>query len=228
MTRAGGSQRAAARLFAHDRRCAVRVAGADEAGRGCLAGPLVAASVCIDLARLTRSERRALGDLDDSKRLSPAVRDRLAKAIWGIAEQVVVAHADPATIDRDGLHRTNLRLLAAVLGRLDPAPGVCLVDGFALGGAAVSHRAIVGGDRTSAVIAAASVIAKVTRDRTMRELAARYPEYGFDEHMGYATPRHRAAIARYGPAPIHRRSFASAAYAAFEDALGTPAPVLAR
>jgi ribonuclease HII len=204
-----GSQRAAVGLFAHDRRCAAaRVAGADEAGRGCLAGPLVAASVCIDLARLTQAER-------------------LAKAIWIIADQVVVAHADPATIDRDGLHRTNLRLLAAVLGRLDPVPEACLVDGFALGDDAVAHRAITGGDRTSAVIAAASVIAKVTRDRAMCELAVRYPEYGLDRHMGYATPRHREAIARYGPTPIHRRSFASASYTAFADAGRVAAPVVA-
>jgi ribonuclease HII len=209
-----GSQRAAAGLFAHDRRCgAVRVAGADEAGRGCLAGPLVAACVCIDVARLTPAERRALGDLDDSKRLAPAVRERLASAIWVIAEQVALVSADAATIDREGLHRTNLRLLAAVLGKLDPVPEACFVDGFALGTGAVAHRAITGGDRTSAAIAAASVIAKVTRDRMMRALAERYPDYGFEEHMGYGTPRHRAAIARFGPTPIHRRSFASAAYA---------------
>jgi len=226
VTPAHGSQRAAVGLFAHDRRCGgVRVAGADEAGRGCLAGPLVAASVCIDLARLTPGERRALGDLDDSKRLTPAVRERLAKAIWVIAEQVVVAHADAATIDRDGLHLTNVRLLATVLGRLDPAPETCLVDGFALGEDAVGHRPITGGDRTSAAIAAASVIAKVTRDRAMRALAARYPDYGFDEHMGYATLRHRDAISRYGPTPIHRRSFASASYAAFADGAPAAAPV---
>ncbi len=216
MTLPGGSQRAAVGLFAHDRRCgAARVAGADEAGRGCLAGPLVAASVCIDLGRLTHAERRALGDLDDSKRLIPAVRERLAAAIWVIAEQVVVASADAPTIDRDGLHRTNLRLLTRVLGGLDPVPGACLVDGFALGADAIAHRPIAGGDRTSAAIAAASVVAKVTRDRMMRALAGRYPDYGFDEHMGYATPRHRAAIARFGPSAIHRRSFASAAYAAY-------------
>jgi ribonuclease HII len=216
VTPPGGSQRAAVGLFAHDRRCgAPRVAGADEAGRGCLAGPLVAASVCLDLRRLTSAERRALGDLDDSKRLAAAVRERLAAAIWVIAEQVVVASADPATIDRDGLHRTNLRLLAAVLGDLDPVPGACLVDGFALGADAVAHRPIAGGDRRSAAIAAASVIAKVTRDRMMCALAGHYPDYGFDEHMGYATPRHREAIARFGPSTIHRRSFASAAYTAY-------------
>jgi ribonuclease HII len=211
-----GSQRAAVALFAHDRRCGgARVAGADEAGRGCLAGPLVAASVCIDLGRLTPGERRALGDLDDSKRLAPEVRERLAAAIWVIAEQVAVASADAARIDRDGLHRTNLRLLAAVLGNLQAPPAACLVDGFALGPGAVAHRAVAGGDRRSAAIAAASVIAKVTRDRLMRELAGRYPGYGLEEHMGYATPRHREAIARLGPTAIHRRSFVSASYDAY-------------
>lgn len=225
MTPAGGSQRAAVGLFAHDRRLgAPRVAGADEAGRGCLAGPLVAASVVLDLGRMTAADRRALGDLDDSKRLAAPVRERLAAAIWVIAEQVVVACADAATIDRDGLHRTNLRLLAAVLAGLDPAADVCVVDGFALDEGAVAHRPIIGGDRTSAAIAAASVIAKVTRDRTMQALAERYPEYGFDEHMGYATPRHRAVVARCGPSAIHRRSFRSAAYLAY--ASGAPAAVL--
>ncbi len=194
------------------------MAGADEAGRGCLAGPLVAASVCLDLGGLTPSARRLLGDLDDSKRLAPGVRERLARAIWVIAEQVVVVSADAATIDRDGLHRTNLRLLADALGRLDPTPHACLVDGFALGPGAVRHQAIIGGDRTSAAIAAASVIAKVTRDRVMAGgVAAAYPDYGFDAHMGYATARHRQAIVWYGPSPVHRRSFVSAAYTEFAE-----------
>ena len=219
MTAVRGSQRAARRLLAYDRRLGVRlVAGADEAGRGCLAGPLVAASVCLDVNGLTPSTRRALADLDDSKRIARDVRERLARAIWVIADQVVIALADAPTIDRDGLHRTNLRLLSDVFARLDPMPDVCLVDGFALGPGAVPHRAITGGDRTSAAIAAASVIAKVTRDRVMANvIATSYPQYGFEEHMGYATARHRQAIVRHGPSPVHRRSFASAAYAAFTE-----------
>jgi ribonuclease HII len=216
VTSAQRSRRPAVALFAHDRRCgAGRVAGVDEVGRGCLAGPLVAASVVLDLDALTASERRLLGDLDDSKRLRPRVRARLADAVWAVADQVVLVTASAVTIDRDGLHRTNLRLLRLALGQLDPRPAVCLVDGFGLGADAGAHRAIRHGDRTSAAIAAASVVAKVARDRAMTDLARRYPAYGFDEHMGYATARHREAIVRYGPTPVHRRSFASPSYAEF-------------
>jgi ribonuclease HII len=216
VTSGRGSQHVADALFAYDRAASTgSLAGADEAGRGCLAGPIVAASVCLDPHRLTENQERQLSELDDSKRLTPAVRERLADAIWVVADQVVVVAAGAATIDRDGLHRTNRRLLEAVLTGLNPRPEVCLVDGFALGADAGSHIHIVGGDRTSAAIAAASVIAKTTRDRLMVRLARRYPDYGFDEHKGYATARHRDAIARYGPTPIHRRSFASPAYEQF-------------
>jgi ribonuclease HII len=211
-----GAHRPSARLFAHDRALgARRVAGTDEAGRGCLAGPLVVAAVCLDIEGMAPRARRALGDLDDSKRLAPAVRERLAQAILRHAEQVVVVSAAPATIDRDGLHRTNLRLLARALAAIEPCPSVCLVDGFALGEGAPAHRAVVGGDRTSACIAAASVIAKVTRDRLMRgPMALAYPGFGFERHVGYATPDHHAALAAEGMSPIHRRSFRSAAYLA--------------
>ena len=211
-----GAHRPSARLFAHDRALGLdRLAGADEAGRGCLAGPLVVAAVCMDIAGMPARARRALGDLDDSKRLSPAVRERVSEAILRHAEQVVVVSAGPATIDRDGLHRTNLRLLARALAAIEPCPSLCLVDGFRLGEAAPAHRAVVGGDRTSACIAAASVIAKVTRDRLMRGPMARaYPGFGFDRHLGYATPDHHAALAAEGMSPIHRRSFRSAAYPA--------------
>jgi ribonuclease HII len=206
--------RVAARLFAHDRAFgAARVGGADEAGRGCLAGPLVVAAVCIDVRNIGRRARLALSDLDDSKRLAPAVRERLAGVILRAAEQVVVQVASPATIDRDGLHRTNLRLLAKALAALDPCPDVCLVDGFRLGPAAPEHRAVVGGDRRSACIAAASVIAKTARDRLMAGPIARaYPDFGFDRHVGYATPDHHAALAAAGLSPLHRRSFQSVAY----------------
>ena len=209
-----GAHRPSARLFAHDRSLGVRrVAGADEAGRGCLAGPLVVAAVCLDLEGLGPSARRALGDLDDSKRLTPAVRERVAQAILRHAEQVVVVSASSATIDRDGLHRTNLRLLARALAAITPCPSLCLVDGFALGPSAPAHRQVIGGDRTSACIAAASVVAKTTRDRLMRgPMATAYPGFGFERHMGYATPDHHAALAVEGMSPVHRRSFRSAAY----------------
>ncbi|WP_217912976.1 ribonuclease HII [Miltoncostaea marina] len=209
-----GQHRPSARLFAHDRGFGERrVAGADEAGRGCLAGPLVVAAVCLDLEALTPSGRRALGDLDDSKRLPHPVRERVAAAVMRHAQQVVVLSASAATIDRDGLHRTNLRLLARALSALRPCPTICLVDGFRLGPAAPPHRAVVGGDGRSAAIAAASVIAKTARDRLMTGPAhAAYPAFGFGDHVGYATSEHHAALRAEGLSPLHRRSFRSAAY----------------
>lgn len=209
-----GAHRPSARLFAYDRALGVpRVAGTDEAGRGCLAGPLVVAAVCLDLDALTPRGRRALGDLDDSKRLPHDVRERVAAAILHHAEQVVVMMASAATIDRDGLHRTNLRLMREALARLAPSATVCLVDGFRLGPTAPEHRAVVGGDRRSASIAAASVIAKTTRDRLMAgPIADAYPRFGFAQHVGYATPEHHAALRTEGLSPLHRRSFRSAAY----------------
>jgi ribonuclease HII len=215
-----GSHRPSARLFAHDRAFGVgRIAGADEAGRGCLAGPLVAAAVCLDLTRLTARARRALGDLDDSKRLAPDVRERLYAAIMRDADQVVVLMAGHRTIDRDGLHRTNLRLLRTALAGVTPCPDLCLVDGFRLGPTAPPHRAVTGGDRRSACIAAASVIAKVTRDRLMAgPVAQAHPGFGFETHVGYATPEHHAALREAGLSPVHRRSFRSVAYPDDEDA----------
>jgi ribonuclease HII len=124
---------------------------------------------------------------------------------------VVIRAADG--IDRRGLHVTNIEALANALERLQPEPGTtCLVDGFSLRDCSVAHRAVIEGDGTSAAIAAASVIAKVTRDRYMHEAAARHPGWGFDEHVGYSTPEHRAAIHRLGISPLHRRSFQSVAY----------------
>jgi ribonuclease HII len=208
------ARRPAARLFAHDRAFGeTRLAGADEAGRGSLAGPLVVAAVCLDLSRLDRRGRRELGDLDDSKRLLPEVRARLADAILSLADQVVVTMASPATIDRDGLHRTNLRLLGAALRALRPPPRLCLVDGFRLGPNAPPHRAVIGGDARSACIAAASVVAKTARDRLMAGPVARaHPGFGFERHVGYATPSHHAALRSAGLSPVHRRSFQSLAY----------------
>lgn len=209
-----GAHRPAARLFAYDRALgAQRVAGVDEVGRGCLAGPLVVAAVCLDLGALTSAGRRALGDLDDSKRLRPDVRARVADAVMRHAEQVVVLCASPSTIDRDGLHRTNLRLLARALAAIDPCADVCLVDGFSLGATAPVHRRVVGGDHLSAAIAAASVIAKTVRDRLMAgPVEDAYPRFGFASHVGYATPDHHTALRSEGLTPLHRRSFRSAAY----------------
>jgi ribonuclease HII len=188
------------------------VAGADEAGRGCLAGPLVAAAVCFDYGELDDAGLDALSGLDDSKRLTRLRREALYAEVVKHARQVVVVSFSPATIDRDGLHRCNLGALARAVERLDPAPHVTLVDGFRLPGCPREHRAVVGGDRLSAAIAAASIVAKVSRDRVMRTLHDTYPEYGFDSHVGYATAAHQAAITEYGICELHRLSFGSVAY----------------
>jgi ribonuclease HII len=188
------------------------VAGADEAGRGCLAGPLVAASVCLDYAVLDEVDLAALDALDDSKRLTSARRELLYAQILRRARQVVVVLCSPATIDRDGLHRCNLGALSRAIERIDPLPDVALVDGFRLPGCGREHRAVVGGDRLSAAIAAASIVAKVSRDRLMRALHDTYPAYGFDRHVGYATAAHQAAITEHGVCELHRLSFGSVAY----------------
>ena len=205
-------------LFAFDRtRCPQgTVAGADEAGRGCLAGPLVAAAVCFDYGRLSRADLRALSALDDSKKLARPVREQLLDEILGRARQVAVICFAPQTIDREGLHRCNLAALTAALERLSPRPDLAFVDGFALPGARVAHEAVIGGDGRSAAIAAASIVAKVTRDRLMLRLHERFPQYAFDHHVGYATPEHRAAIAAHGVCSLHRLSFASVAYTQLE------------
>lgn len=202
------------RLFAFDRGLESRyVAGADEAGRGCLAGPLVAAAVLIDYERLSRSDRRSLGGLHDSKQMTEERRLEMYPCVLRAAARVSVVVRSAAGIDRRGLHVTNLEALSAALERLEPPEGaICLSDGFSLRRCAVPHRAVVEGDGTSAAIAAASVVAKVTRDRYMREAAARHPGWGFEEHVGYSTPEHRAAIEQLGISPLHRRSFQSVAY----------------
>ncbi len=202
------------RLFAFDRGLQSRfVAGADEAGRGCLAGPLVAAAVLIDYERLSYSDRRLLGGLHDSKQMSEDRRLEMYPSVLRATSRISVVVRSAAGIDRRGLHVTNLEALSVALERLDPpAEATCLSDGFPLPRCAVPHRAVVEGDGTSAAIAAASVIAKVTRDRYMREAAAEHPGWGFDEHVGYSTPEHRAAIEQIGISPLHRRSFQSVAY----------------
>lgn len=189
------------------------VAGADEAGRGCLAGPIVAAAVCLDLEALGSDGLDEIAALDDSKRLSPRRRAHLAGVVMRRAQQVVVVSATCRSIDADGLHATNIRIMRRALEALDPAPGIALVDGFHLGDDAPPHRRLVKGDATSAAVAAASVIAKEARDRLMRgPAAAAYPAYGFDGHVGYITAAHTAAVRAQGPSPIHRLSFRSSAY----------------
>jgi ribonuclease HII len=206
------------RLFAFDRGLRSRfVAGADEAGRGCLAGPLVAAAVLIDYERLSLSDRRTLGGLHDSKQMTEERRLEMFPCVLRAAERVSVVVRSAAGIDRRGLHVTNIEALSCALERLAPGDSaICLVDGFSLPRCTVPHRPVIQGDGTSAAIAAASVLAKVTRDRYMHEAASRHPGWGFEEHVGYSTPEHRQAIEEIGISPLHRRSFQSVAYAQLE------------
>lgn len=201
------------KLFAHDRALGVRfVAGADEAGRGCLAGPLVAAAVLFDQERLDRDARRALAALNDSKRETAATRAALYPVILRVATKVCIVSRCAPGIDQRGLHRTNLAALRDALLGVACEGALCLSDGFSLGEIGYASRALVKGDATSAAIAAASVLAKETRDRYMRRVDARNPGWGFAQHVGYASPEHRSAIQRLGVTPLHRLSFQSAAY----------------
>ena len=200
-------------MFNFDRSLGVRfVAGADEAGRGCLAGPLVAAAVLFDLQRLTPADVRALGALNDSKQQTPERRAELFPVILRIASQVAIVSRCAPGIDARGLHVTNLAALHQALERVACPGCVCLSDGFPLAELAHQQMAVVGGDAKSAAIAAASVIAKETRDRYMRRADATHPGWEFAEHVGYSTPEHRDAIERLGVSPLHRLSFQSAAY----------------
>jgi ribonuclease HII len=203
----------ARRLFAFDRELGVRfVAGADEAGRGCLAGPLVAAAVLFDYERLSRGDVRALAALNDSKQQTPAVREALYPTILRVAARVAIVSRCAPGIDRRGLHVTNLAALRDALARVACESCVCLTDGFPVAALGHEQRAVVGGDARSAAIAAASVVAKVTRDRYMHRADALHPGWEFAAHVGYATPEHRAAIERLGITPLHRLSFQSTAY----------------
>jgi ribonuclease HII len=188
------------------------VAGADEAGRGSLAGPLVAAAVLLDHRRLRGRACAPLGLLDDSKRRAAPVRERLFQSVLACAERVAVIVVPPQEIDARGLHRSNLDGLARALTLLDaPAQATLLTDGFRVP-LGRDHLAVVDGDARSAAVAAASIVAKVTRDRLMHREHHRFPLYGFDSHVGYSTPMHRAAVRRHGPCELHRRSFMSIAY----------------
>lgn len=196
-------------LLRYDRDLGSRwVAGADEAGRGALAGPLVAAAVLFEPAALRRSERTALAALDDSKRVPAARRAALADTIVRIATRVAVVAVSARLVDREGVQRANLGSLERAVRALGTPDGTrVLVDGYALGATAPEHVRLVRGDGTSAAVAAASIVAKVARDRLMVALDARHPGYAFGVHAGYGTAAHRAAIDALGPSPQHRRSF---------------------
>jgi ribonuclease HII len=205
------------KLLRFDRRLGVRfVAGADEAGRGSLAGPLVVAGVLLDYESLRDHRVRPLARLNDSKQLSHDAREELFSAVLSCATRVSVHVFTPGTIDRNGLHRSNLAGLRAALRGCLPAD-VCLVDGFRLGKEAPPHRAVVDGDTKSAAVAAASIVAKVTRDRYMRRADALYPAFGFSSHVGYITPGHSRVVRERGPCEIHRMSFQALCYRTEEE-----------
>ena len=188
------------------------VAGADEAGRGSLAGPLVAAAVLFDYERLSLSDVRSLSALNDSKQHTAEMREVLYPRVLRAATRVAVVSRCVRGIDERGLHKTNLAALRDALRRVGCVGCLCLSDGFPVPATGFDQRPVVGGDATSASIAAASVIAKVTRDRFMQRMEARYPGWEFAVHVGYSTPEHRAAIEKLGVSPLHRLSFQSMAY----------------
>jgi ribonuclease HII len=176
------------------------VAGVDEAGRGALAGPLLAAAVVL-------AERFDPEGLEDSKLLTPLQRERMYARIQGEALAIAVCRAMPGRIDRSGLHKTNIRLLRRALTMLPVRPEYILTDGFPIPRLPVPSLGMRKGDMVTASVAAASVVAKVTRDRAMNRYHRRYPQYGFNTNRGYGTAAHWEALFRFGPSPIHRRSF---------------------
>lgn len=179
-----------------------RVAGVDEAGRGPLAGPIVAAAVVL---------AGPVAGLDDSKRLTPERRDALFALLHEGDHAVGVAVVSPETIDRRGIQAGNYAAMLDAVDKLDPQPDFLLVDGFAIPGCLYLQKRIIKGDRLSLSIAAASVVAKVTRDQLMNALDGQYPQYGFAKHKGYATEDHLDALRRWGPCPAHRHCFAPVA-----------------
>jgi ribonuclease HII len=179
----------------------LRVAGVDEAGRGPLAGPVVAAAVVLD-------PQAPIDGLRDSKLLTPRQRTRLAAAIRARAMAWGVGRVGPARIDAENVLQATWRAMRGALGRLAVSPGLVLVDGhLRIPGVHWPQRALIRGDRRCASIAAASILAKVTRDALMVRADGRWPDYGFRRHKGYATAAHLEALARLGPCPLHRRSF---------------------
>jgi ribonuclease HII len=211
-------------LLAHDRARGVRlIAGVDEVGRACLAGPIMAAGVLFDLERLASGAgRNLLEELDDSKRFGRAKRERLAQAVLAHAEAVSLVSIPASQIDRIGINPANMACLERALRALGERAELRLVDGgLALGPEAPVHETIVRGDASSATIAAASIVAKVARDRLMARLGERYPSYGFDRNAGYWTKEHIAAVAKLGTTPQHRMSFDARCFA--EAVVDTPA-----
>jgi ribonuclease HII len=176
------------------------IAGVDEAGRGALAGPLLAAAVILPAGF-------DVAGLRDSKQLTRLQRDHWYGRITAGAVAFAVCRAFPSRIDHRGLHVSNLKLLRQALNRLPVSPDFVLTDGFRLRAMRFPNLSVKKGDAVCASVAAASVVAKVTRDRMMDRYHRRFPVYGWDQNRGYGTAEHREAIARFGPSPIHRMSF---------------------
>jgi len=193
------------------------VAGIDEAGRGACAGPLVVAAVVLDPARIKR-----MRGLADSKLLSAAAREDVYADVlrWALDWHVVVIGADQ--IDATGLHVCNVAGMRRAFAGLRCRPGYVLTDGFPVRGLGVPALAVWKGDQVTASVAAASVVAKVSRDRMMRDLHERYPLYGFDRHKGYSTEEHERALTEHGPSPVHRYSFVNVNRAAVQADLAGP------
>lgn len=185
------------------------VAGVDEAGRGACAGPLVVAAVVLAPGRRGRLE-----GLADSKLLSAARRERLYAEITATATAWSALIVSREEIDRIGLHRCNIAGMRRALAGLNMVPGYVLTDGFRVPGLVVPGLPVPKGDQVAACVAAASIVAKVTRDRIMKELDRQYPAYGFGVHKGYVTKAHTAALREHGPCPEHRFSFVNVARAA--------------
>jgi len=178
----------------------VHVAGVDEVGRGCLAGPVVAGAVVLD-------PDRHIPGVCDSKLVPAIERERLYDRIVRTAVAWAVAAAEPEEIDRINIHQASLRAMQRAILRLCPLPDIVLVDAFRVPELPMAQRSVLHGDRRCSAIAAASIVAKVTRDRMMLELHGRDPRYGFDRHKGYATADHLDAVSRFGYSAMHRRSF---------------------
>ena len=177
-----------------------RVCGVDEVGRGCLAGPVVAGAVVLH-------PDRHIAGLSDSKKVPAAEREDLCEEIKSRALAWAVAEASPVEIDTINIHQASLQAMRRAVMQLAPLPDCVLVDAFRIPDLLMAQRGVVHGDQRCSAIAAASIVAKVMRDRQMRELHMQDPRYGFDRHKGYATADHLAAVKQFGYSSVHRRSF---------------------
>ncbi|WP_040918578.1 ribonuclease HII [Saccharomonospora glauca] len=204
-----------------DRRGLGPVAGVDEAGRGACAGPLVVAA-CV----LRPRDASRFAELTDSKLLTPLARDRVYERVVRRALDYSIVVIPPAEVDAHGIHVTNIEGMRRAVAGLSVRPGYVLIDGFRVPGLPAPSVPVIKGDRAVACVAAASVLAKVTRDRIMAGLHTEYPVYGFDVHKGYTTAEHGAALAEHGPCEVHRWSFTNVASAGAAHGMRPPRRVL--